>query len=920
MNRLGITLAAITVFAAALGTVSPAHALNNNLPASGDVLLCSGRPWIDVRCNGALGDDSNDDTAAINATVVAAITGNFPVHFPIGTYKVTSKLTWDYQGIAANGLQIISRGAVIDGRTISSGNVLQMQCSGGTAGSPITCNNLLIEGDFYVQGNTPAYAVVIGKTDFSDIHNAAKIDHLVVTNASAAAGAGGIQANYLTDGDLWLSGTTAGGSSSIAAIAFEQVQTSRIGGFGSAVGSSAAALLWENGATIGNSVLGFNYGATTNTCLSITSATAMRNTIIAPVFSCTTAINAVTNANLNQIIGPTYSGTNQGPLSTGISIIGRGALGRYIEPAAASYTAFGVDDGNIVSAKNAIGPVITYNGSLSTAASLPVTLPVPSQVGAGWTAGFVTDGGKAVVLTAPAGVKILAGGLQLGTLTLGPVNYEIAVVESDGSNFRLLYLSQRTQMLNGLTTNYPSAWQYLPGPGYQATLGDNGNVLSSALTETGLSVTLPSITGISNGWSVAFAADAKPITVMVSGVNGGAIVLPTGNRITTWPIPSLTNYAALQFDGAYFRVISLPNVIYSLNTLHTITGVMPDFNINQIIVNDNASVTVGSTFGVGFSLGYNYGGPNAQGGRVGANFAMTLSAPTNPFGTNSFGANTANRNYVGLQAESLAQSGDGGAGLNLIQSRGAFFAYSGYAISYPGATNLLELAGSEINCASMPGSSVYYKTCWSLVPLSGDTVHGTAYDDILAISANAGVPPWNHGIAFQPGNGEFPIGGALIVATGPTTTDPNFVPVSYLTQTANAGATSLIVASLSSGGSPAPTWTFTNGQAITIRLDDTSRQYATVVGTPVGHTISITPGLRSIASAGNDVWGSGKPQALIGMDFSDVIFTQAFIKSAGFSVLGIGTVVNTGMPTNCTGQQAGTLWTDLTANKTVKQC
>src|SRR6516165_12580863 len=32
----------------------------------GDVLMCSGRPWIDVRCNGATGDDSHDDTAAIN--------------------------------------------------------------------------------------------------------------------------------------------------------------------------------------------------------------------------------------------------------------------------------------------------------------------------------------------------------------------------------------------------------------------------------------------------------------------------------------------------------------------------------------------------------------------------------------------------------------------------------------------------------------------------------------------------------------------------------------------------------------------------------------------------------------------------------------------------------------------------------------
>jgi hypothetical protein len=34
----------------------------------GDVLMCSGRPWIDVRCNGAVGDDSHDDTNAIQTT------------------------------------------------------------------------------------------------------------------------------------------------------------------------------------------------------------------------------------------------------------------------------------------------------------------------------------------------------------------------------------------------------------------------------------------------------------------------------------------------------------------------------------------------------------------------------------------------------------------------------------------------------------------------------------------------------------------------------------------------------------------------------------------------------------------------------------------------------------------------------------
>src|SRR5215831_12052987 len=79
----------------------------------GDVLMCSGRPWIDVRCNGAVGDGSHDDTTAINA--------------PIST---------DYASQAPRGFRLVSRGATIDGRAIASGPVLEIQCSGGSPTSP----------------------------------------------------------------------------------------------------------------------------------------------------------------------------------------------------------------------------------------------------------------------------------------------------------------------------------------------------------------------------------------------------------------------------------------------------------------------------------------------------------------------------------------------------------------------------------------------------------------------------------------------------------------------------------------------------------------------------------------------------------------------------------------------------------------
>ena len=166
----------LAAFAFGLGVALPTFAQSpgnfSTLSTSGtatlnaDVLMCSGRPWIDVRCNGAVGDDSHDDTAAINTTISTAITNNWPVHIPAGTYQVTSPISIDYAGQAAKGFRLISEAATIDGRTVASGPVLQIQCSGGSPASPAGCFYFKEEGSLFVSAGTPAYAVVLGKTDF----------------------------------------------------------------------------------------------------------------------------------------------------------------------------------------------------------------------------------------------------------------------------------------------------------------------------------------------------------------------------------------------------------------------------------------------------------------------------------------------------------------------------------------------------------------------------------------------------------------------------------------------------------------------------------------------------------------------------------------------------------------------------------
>jgi hypothetical protein len=168
-----------------------------------------------------------------------------------------------------------------------------------------------------------------------------------------------------------------------------------------------------------------------------------------------------------------------------------------------------------------------------------------------------------VVLTAPGGTLILARSQSMSSMTIGAAgssnNYEIAVLQSDGANFRVTYMSQRAAMLNGLQAGLPWNWLFPSGPGYQTTLGDNGDVVSSALTSSALAVTLPSTSGLTAGWAVSFSQDSgKPITVQVNSTLGGQIIRPFGSSVTSFVSTNDHQVVTLQFDGANFREITPP--------------------------------------------------------------------------------------------------------------------------------------------------------------------------------------------------------------------------------------------------------------------------------------------------------------------------------------------------------------------------
>src|SRR5205814_8257053 len=102
-------------------------------------------------------------------------------------------------------------------------------------------------------------------------------------------------------------------------------------------------------------------------------------------------------------------------------------------------------------------------------------------------------------------------------------------------------------------------WLCPSSPGYPATLGDNGNVLSSYNTASGLTVTLPPTTELPSGWSIGLATDqGRSLAVQVNASNGGHILYPLANAAAQTALSLAGNqyeYLTLQYDGSgNFRV------------------------------------------------------------------------------------------------------------------------------------------------------------------------------------------------------------------------------------------------------------------------------------------------------------------------------------------------------------------------------
>jgi hypothetical protein len=158
--------------------------------------------------------------------------------------------------------------------------------------------------------------------------------------------------------------------------------------------------------------------------------------------------------------------------ATQLGIAGIGGISRWSFPSASAYSAALRDNGNAISA---------YNSPLSY---LTVTLPSTNAVSAGWTIAIANDNGKlgAIQVNGTSGGHILypGGGASQTSLSLAAGNYEFAVLQFDGSNFRVAQVtpaSAQTLALPG-SAGATTRWSFPSVNTYTATAGDGGNALS----------------------------------------------------------------------------------------------------------------------------------------------------------------------------------------------------------------------------------------------------------------------------------------------------------------------------------------------------------------------------------------------------------------------------------------------------------
>ena len=318
----------------------------------------------------------------------------------------------------------------------------------------------------------PSYPFMLGTYDFADAHNSAKIDHLLVNNASTAAGAGGCQFNYVLDSDIYRRlrfGRRRRGPGARSRRSFR-------GSAAPAPPPAPAAPGWcSKTATTSRTPFSRSTSKSRRPACRSPSAHDGQNTFISPYFNCTTAVSA-TASTRNVLINPNFGGAviNRGPQSTG------DPGDRHRQPGAVA-----VPERRELHRRPAIDRRHRAL-ELQRARRLAGGHAAGARRGrAGWSMGFATDNGKGMTVTAPSGSASSRRQVAVVASRSAPAITSISSWSIDGSNFRVRDRDPQhpDRATGSRRRDWPGNWLYPSTGGYAATLADNGNVLSSFNTE-----------------------------------------------------------------------------------------------------------------------------------------------------------------------------------------------------------------------------------------------------------------------------------------------------------------------------------------------------------------------------------------------------------------------------------------------------
>lgn len=255
-----------------------------------------------------------------------------------------------------------------------------------------------------------------------------------------------------------------------------------------------------------------------------------------------------------------------------------------------------------VASPGAVGNALNYNVYASSSTGVETKQnSSPIALGTNWTepVGGLVGGASPPSTGTASSAYILADNATLNTYVVGPGNYLEGRVESDGSNFRLSTSSPQSLQINGVGNFLPARRIFPSGPGYAASLGDNGNVLSSQITGSGLAVSLPDASTLTSGWMIGLTSAGTSLPVVATVTGGARIVYATatgGASVTTITVVGAEERVFLQFDGANFHIIDS-----SLQTALTLSGGLSSLSLTNLTVSGSCTVG-GLSCGPQFSM------------------------------------------------------------------------------------------------------------------------------------------------------------------------------------------------------------------------------------------------------------------------------------------------------------------------------